>query len=149
MSLELVPVSLRRCQDFVTQHHRHNAAPRGWKFGVGVAVEGELIGVAVAGRPVARHFDDGATLEVTRTCTLGHANANSRLYGAIVRAGFALGYTRIITYTQADESGASLRAAGFRVIAERPARKGWNTLSRPRSDADYTSNTRTLWEVDR
>ncbi|EPN7168035.1 XF1762 family protein, partial [Escherichia coli] len=36
---------------------------------------GELTGVATAGRPVARHFDDGLTLEVNRTCTTGERNA--------------------------------------------------------------------------
>jgi hypothetical protein len=36
-----------------------------------------------------------------------------------------MGYKRIITYTQADESGASLRAAGFDRVKELPARKGW------------------------
>ncbi|EJP7633356.1 TPA: XF1762 family protein, partial [Escherichia coli] len=43
----------------------------------------QLTGVATAGRPVARHFDDGLTLEVNRTCTTGERNANSALYGAV------------------------------------------------------------------
>ena len=59
---------------------------------------------------------------------------------------FALGYDRLITYTQADESGASLRAAGFRVIAARPPRAGWDTPSRRRTNkADNTP--RTLWDA--
>ncbi len=65
-----------------------------------------------AGRPVARAFDDGLTLEVNRTCTDGTRNANSMLYGAVWRAARAMGYARCITYTQHDESGASLKAAG-------------------------------------
>jgi hypothetical protein len=69
------------------------------------------------------------------------------LYGALARAAFALGYTRVITYTQADESGSSLRAAGWRVVAHRAARKGWNTISRPRDDARYMTSERTLWET--
>ena len=101
----------------------------------------------MAGRPVARHYDDGQTLEVHRVATDGHKNANSMIYGALTRAAFALGYTRVITYTQADESGASLRAAGWRVLAERKARKGWNTVSRPRDDARYMTSERTLWEA--
>ncbi|EMM4122823.1 hypothetical protein WAC84_005219, partial [Escherichia coli] len=52
---------------------------------------GELTGVATAGRPVARHFDDGLTLEVNRTCTTGERNANSALYGAVWRAAKAMG----------------------------------------------------------
>lgn len=92
-------------------------------------------------------MDDGQTLEVTRVASSGHDNATSFLYGALRRAAFALGYTRVITYTQADESGSSLRAAGYRVIAQRPPRKGWSTAARPRDDALYQSTARTLWEA--
>ena len=75
------------------------------------------------------------------------AVVNSLLYGAATRAGFALGYRRLITYTQADESGASLRAAGWKVIAQRPPRKGWTTPSRPREDRGADHMPRTLWEA--
>ncbi|HBI8193468.1 TPA: hypothetical protein K8297_004922, partial [Escherichia coli] len=106
------PITLKAAQEFIAQHHRHNKPPVGHKFSIGLRNNaGELIGVATAGRPVARHFDDGLTLEVNRTCTTGERNANSALYGAIWRAAKAMGYQRCITYTQADESGASLRAA--------------------------------------
>jgi hypothetical protein len=47
---------------------------------------------------------------------------------------------------QVDEGGASLRAAGWRVIAERPARRGWSVPSRPRSDVNYRTGARQLWE---
>jgi hypothetical protein len=106
-----------------------------------------LVGVAIVGRPVARPYQDGMTLEVNRTVTDGHPNANSMLYGACARAAFALGYRRLITYTQADESGASLRAAGWRIIAERPARKGWDTPSRRRDSHGVDNIPRTLWEA--
>ena len=84
-----------------------------------VQQEGEIVGVAVAGQPVARLLNDGWTIEITRTCVKdGVKNANSILYGAICRAAFALGFRKIITYTNKTESGASIRAAGFTVIAE-------------------------------
>lgn len=86
------------------------------------------------------------TLEVTRTATDGTRNTNSLLYGAAWRAARALGYCRLITYTQASEPGTSLRAAGWRAIAERPAHKGWHRPSRPRNGT-YLSTTRTLWEA--
>lgn len=70
-------------------------------------------GVAICGRPVARYLDDGLTLEILRCCTEGTGNACSKLYGACCRIGFFMGYDRIITYTLASETGASLRAAGF------------------------------------
>ncbi len=69
------------------------------------------------------------------------------LYGACQRAAFALGYRRVITYTQADESGSSLRASGFKVIAQRPERVGWSAPSRPRANETYRSSQRQLWEV--
>lgn len=148
MSLHLVPVSQRTALDCVTRWHRHNAAPRGDLFRVGCATEaGELVAVGIAGRPIARAYDDGQTVEVTRVSSDGTRNATSMLYGALARAAFALGYTRVITYTQAEESGASLRAAGWRVLASRPPRPGWSVPSRPRDDAMYQSTTRTLWEA--
>jgi len=146
VSLYLVPVSQRIAKECVERWHRHNAPPVGSLFQVGAALDGELVAVGIAGRPVARHYDDGQTVEITRVASSGVDNATSFLYAALRRAAFALGYTRVITYTQADESGASLRAAGYRVVASRPPRKGWNTVSRPRDDAMYQTTERTLWE---
>lgn len=146
-ALELVPVDFATARTFVEGWHRHNRPPVGHKFSVGAALDGVLVGVATVGRPTAAAYDDGRTLEVTRTTTDGTRNANSFLYGACWRAARALGYRRLITYTQADESGSSLRAAGWRVIAERPPRPGWNTPSRPRDNGSYLSTTRYLWEA--
>lgn len=146
--LHIVPVSFINANAFVASWHRHHEPVQGHKFSIGVAnAGGKLVGVAMVGRPVARHLQDGLTLEVTRTCTDGTRNVNSMLYGAAWRAARALGYRRLVTYTQADESGASLRGAGWRVIAERPSRNGWHTPSRPRDNGGYTSVQRTLWEA--
>lgn len=147
MSLHLVPVSFEVARDFVEGWHRHNKPPKGHKFSIGVADENKLVGVAVVGRPIARLFDDGLTLEVIRTATDGTPNANSMLYGAAWRAAKALGYGRLVTYTQGDESGISLQAAGWRIVAERKKRKGWDMPSRPRDNGSYLSTTRTLWEA--
>lgn len=144
--LRIVPVTLQRARDFVTEHHRHNAAPRKWKFGVGCELGGVLVGVAIASRPIAPALDDGFTLEVTRTCTTGVRNANSMLYGAIVRAGKAMGYKRFVTYTQHDESGASLRAVGWVRAADLPPRKAWDCPSRPRKDNGTNYVARVRWE---
>lgn len=140
------PISLKTAQEFVRQHHRHNKPPVGHKFSIGLFEEENLLGVAVAGRPVARMLDDGLTLEVTRTCTDGTRNANSMLYGAIVRAATALGYTKCVTYTQHDESGASLRGAGWEIAAQLPARAGWDAPSRNRKDIGSADTARVRWE---
>lgn len=91
-------------------------------------------------------FDNGVTVEVNRTVTDGYKNANSMLYGACSRIAFALGFERVISYTEKGESGASLRAAGYRVIAERPARGGWDSPSRPR-EPGRDQIPRRLWEA--
>lgn len=148
MTLHLVPVRFRDAAAFVAAHHRHHEPPQGMRYAIGTAdQDGVLRGVAIAGRPVARMFDNGQTVEVTRVATDGARNACSMLYAAAWRAARALGYTRLITYTHADEGGASLRAAGWRVIAERPAHRGWWRPSRPREDHGSAGVQRTLWEV--
>lgn len=153
MNICIVPITFKKACEFVTKLHRHNKAPRGHKFSVGlINEEKELIGVAMAGRPVSRHFDDGLTLEINRTCTDGTKNANSMLYGAIWKAAKAMGYVRCITYTQADETGASLRAVGWTRVKELKARKSWAESS----SGDYVGMRdpvgnggveRVLWEI--
>ncbi|MGW2051630.1 XF1762 family protein [Streptomyces sp. NPDC001858] len=146
--LHPVPVRSREAKEFVRTWHRHHLPPAGQIFAVGAADgEGTLRAVAIVGRPVARHLDDGTTLEVTRTASDGAPNANSLLYGAAWRAAKALGYRRLITYTQEGESGASLRGAGWHVIASRPPRNGWHTPSRPRPDHGNDRTARFLWEA--
>jgi hypothetical protein len=148
MSLRIVPVSFREAAAFVSVHHRHHKPPRGMKFAVGVAAGDELVGVAMVGRPVARFLDDGMTLEVNRTAVAdSERNANSMLYGAAWRAAKALGYRRLITYTQSGESGASLRGAGWRVIAELEPRPGWDRPSRARRSHGVDGIARLLWEA--
>jgi hypothetical protein len=146
--LHLVPVRFRDAAAFVAMWHRHHQPPVGMVFAIGAADDtGVLRGVAIVGRPVARRYDNGQTLEVTRTATDGTRNANSLLYGAAWRAARALGYTRLITYTQAGETGASLRAAGWHVIAQRPPNPGWDRPSRPRQPTGTEHIPRTLWEA--
>jgi hypothetical protein len=94
-SLQVVPVTIEEANEFVRRFHRHHQPPQGYKFAVAVA-NGQIVGVAIVGRPIARHNDDGFTLEITRTCTDGTKNANSMLYGACWRAARALGYRQMI-----------------------------------------------------
>ena len=74
--------------------------------------------MVIVGRPVSRYLDDGWTLEVNRLCTDGSRNACSMLYSAAWRAARAMGYKRLITYILESESGASLRAAGWKCIGQ-------------------------------
>lgn len=142
--LRIVPMMRDEANDFVRRHHRHAGIRQGYRFALGAAVGDELVGVAIVGRPVARGLQDGWTAEVLRLCTTGTRNACSFLYGACWRAARALGYTKLVTYTLASEAGASLRASGFRVVAEVKGRE-WTTPSRPRDPSDPQDRLR--WET--
>ena len=150
--MHVIPLTFREASDFVAKFHRHNKPPQGCKFCIGVEDSGHLVGVAQCGRPVSRMLDDKRTLEINRTCTNGKKNANSMLYGACRQIARAMGYRRILTYTQADESGASLRAAGFVRTADLPARGDWESSSGPsykgNRQAGYAGGTpRVRWEI--
>ena len=145
--LAAAPISFEDAADFVREHHRHHTPPVGHKFSIGAVAGDELVGVVIVGRPVARRRDDGHTLEVTRLCTTGHRNACSFLYGAAARATFALGYRRIGTYVLKSEPGTTLKAAGWKLIAETPG-KSWSVPSRPRSDK-HPIEPKMLWEISR
>lgn len=142
-------MSLRRANAFVQEHHRHHRPVQGAKFALAVALSATdgICGVAIVGRPVARHLDDGWTLEVTRLCTDGTPNACSKLYAAACRAARALGYTRLITYTLPAEGGASLRAAGWCLVGQRGG-GNWNRARRPRQDTPEALRVpKLLWEA--
>lgn len=143
MPMTLVHLELDEANAFVAEHHRHHKRVVGHKFSLGAVSDGQLVGVAIIGRPVARRRDDGKTLEVTRLCTDGTRNACSFLYGAAARAAFALGYERIGTYTLQEEGGASLRATGWKLIGQR---SGGNWQNRKGRAMESTPNKH-LWEA--
>jgi hypothetical protein len=148
MILRLVPISLAVANEHVAAWHRHNAPVLQCIFRIGAADDhGVLRAVAIVENPKARgNATDGDTVEITRLASDGAANACSLLYGACARAAFALGYRKVITYIQGNEPGTSLKAAGYRVVASRPPRTGWHTVSRPRDNKTYRSVARQLWE---
>lgn len=142
------PVTIEEAKKFVARHHRtHPKPPLSGLFAVGVAERGQEYpaGVAIVGRPSARHLQDGFTAEVTRLCTRGHRNACSMLLGACWRAARSLGYHKLITYTLAKEGGASIRGAGFRAVAQVRGHRKWDTPSRPRADQN-PNQEKLRWE---
>ena len=139
--LVAVPITFAEAKAFVKLHHRHNDPPLSHKFSIGAALNGVIVGVAIAGRPVARRLDDGWTLEVSRVATDGTRNACSFLYGAVRRCGKQMGYRSFVTYTLPKESGSSLRASGWELVSTTAGgtAKMWNTRkrrSRPRVDTE-------------
>lgn len=126
------PLTLAEANEFVRNFHRHNRPVTGHLFSVGASDGTNLVGVAIASRPVARRLDDGYTVEVVRCCVVETAPKGtcSFLYAACWRAAQALGYKRAITYTLTTESGASMRGAGWKPMARSPGwekGKGWTT----------------------
>lgn len=131
--LELVPISLKEANKFVEMHHRHHKPVTGHKFSVAAAVDGEVVGVAIVGRPVSRYMDDGWTLEVNRLCTDGTRNACSFLYSACWSCAKNMGYKKLITYILDTENGASLKASGWKCVGEAGGKR-WTGKRRPEVD---------------
>ena len=124
--LAVVPLTLKAANAFVTEHHRHHGpVPGGLDFFRLGAVDenGILRAVAIVSRPPNRNSDDGLTCEVVRLASDGAFNSCSFLYGASARVAKAMGFRRMITYTLDSESGASLRAAGWKL--EKTGIRSW------------------------
>ena len=147
--LEAVPITLQEASAYIDRHHRHNAGPAFHKFSVCLRVPGEPepVGVAVASTPKARRQMDGETLEINRCCAdPRYADVCSCLYARAVRIGRELGYRRFLTYTLPEESGSSLRAAGFQPDGVvKPSASGWNSPARPRDTARYPAGEKLRW----
>jgi hypothetical protein len=137
--LDLVPLTLREAHAFVKRVHRHHRPARGGKFAIGASRAGEVVGVVVVGRPVSRQLQAGGwTAEVLRLAVVeGVRNACSFLYAAAWRASRAMGYRRLVTYILGEESGVSLRAAGWRCVGEAGG-GSWSRDARPRVDLHPT-----------
>jgi hypothetical protein len=152
MSLAVVPLTLAAANRHVSEWHRHHAAfPPGLDyFRIGVVdEEGIVQGVAIVARPPNRNSDDGLTCEVVRVATNGAKNACSALYGACARIAREMGFRRIITYTLEAESGASLRASGWKMTKE-GIRSYWESHQVPGRTVkakEHYASTKRRWEV--
>lgn len=133
MGLQVVPISLKEANAFVSENHRHHHPVVGHKFSIGASDGEKIVGVAIVGRPVSRYLDDGCTLEVNRCCTDGTKNACSLLYGAAWRAARAMGYKKLVTYILASENGSSLKASGYKCIGQAGGLR-WTGKRRPQVD---------------
>ena len=144
--LRVAAISRYAAQEFVRQHHRHNAPPPGDRWRHAVYNGGSLVAVAIVGRPVARLIDHHKVVEVNRMC-VNHDGLARELTWKAASLGYKTaaeeaaqrGYEKIITYTLADaESGMSLRYARWK--KDGPPTKGgsWNNPSRPRADTAPT-----------
>ena len=112
--LTLLPIDFATASAFINKHHRHNKSTVGHKYSIACYLKGELVGVAVCGRPVSRRYDNGKIIEIARLCVIPDVqNACSKLYSGCIRIAKKRGYSKIITYTLQSEYGASLKASNF------------------------------------
>lgn len=143
-----VPIKHKEAAEFVANFHRHNKPPAGSIFCVAASDGQKMVGVAICGRPVARNLDNGQTLEVTRVCVVDDAPKGtcSFLYARCWQAAKALGWKKLITYTLQSESGASLRGAGWKIVAElKGNNQGW--INRPgREWQSVVGQSKFRWE---
>lgn len=147
--IRVVPLTLPKANKLVSLWHRHHAPiPGGFAwFCVGAVAQGVLVGCAIAGRPTNRNNDDTQTVEVLRVATDGTPNACSALLGACGRAAQAIGARRIITYTLTEESGASLRGAGW-ICENQNTGKSWWTHAGSRTPAvnrEHMAKAKSRW----
>lgn len=110
------PITIKKARPFLRLWHRRRKTCHAARFALAVEGDGQLRGVAFCGNPVATKLPnaDGRVLEVLRIATDGTPNACTRLQAVIDRTARAMGFLALVTYTDPDEGGASLRAAGWR-----------------------------------
>lgn len=140
-----VPIETRPA--FCRRVHRRLKRLQGGMWSIAIQVRNEIRGVAVVGRPNARLLDDGLKLQVIRVAVrLGTPNGCSMLYGACSRAARAMGASDLLTYIHDDESGVSLRAAGWIEDEHFRSRGGqWTRKSRTEAAAEETGPKRRWW----
>lgn len=121
MKPRIIPITGKAAAAFIANVHRHLPKPQGALFAVAVEDAGEIVGIGTAGNP-ARVWQGTGRFVITRVAVKGEhgwtdaqhaAPYCSMIYGALCRAGKALGYREAWTYTLPWERGASLKAAGF------------------------------------
>lgn len=133
-------ITQRLANKFVIEHHRHHGKVVGDIIRLGTFKSGELVGVAIIGRPSARKLNAAEICEVTRLATFGETNACSKLYSACARIARELGFLKIITYTGKDEDGTSLKASGWTLEDDDCGGTEWK-----RNDGERQRATQTLF----
>ena len=141
--MRIIPLELSEANELVARWHRHHKPAQGHRFSIGaVTDDGELVGAAIVGRPVARRTDYKKVLEVTRLVTNGHKNACSILYAAAARVAREMGYEKIQTFVLDTETGASCAAAGWICEAVGVGGLGWQSRDGRKTDQPVTPKKR-------
>lgn len=143
--LRVIPLTLKKANDLVSEMHRHHKPCVGHRFSLGVVDElGDVRGAAIVGRPVSREVSQFDVAEVTRLVTDGCPNACSALYGACARVAKEMGFSKIQTYILESEPGTSLKASGWVFEAETNG-GNWNCSSRKGRREDQPMVKKQRW----
>lgn len=151
MTLSVIPINLREANAFVQSFHRHNKPVTAHRFSIGASDGKKLVGVAIVNNPVARRLADGFTAEVLRCCVVDDAPKGtcSFLYSRAWKIWSAMGGQKLITYTLQEESGASLRGAGWKIVNQSPGYTGIGWTNRPgREWQPVTGQAKFRWEIN-
>jgi hypothetical protein len=147
--MRVVPLILRDANDFVEKWHRHSARTSndGGKFAIGLEHQGQLVGVAIVGRPVARLLQVPGAAELLRLCTSPAApkGSGSKLYSRAKRIWQLMGGNTLHTYTLKHESGSTMRGAGIHEAAAEVDGRQWDTPSRRRRDRTVAGHDKLRW----
>ncbi len=150
------PIPVKRAERFVASIHRRLPRVTGGMWALAAMRGGAIVAVAMVGRPTARMSDAAGklapqpNLEVLRVAAVerdasesGHKGACSMLYAACSRAAKEMGADNLFTYIHKDETGTTLKAAGWR--SGGPAGGGeWDRDARPRQTA-IDAETKLIW----
>jgi hypothetical protein len=147
--LKAVPVALKEANKFIDRYHRHNGAVLVARFAVGATCDGELIGVAIVGNPIARLLAKEGVAEVVRLCVIPGAplGSCSFLYARCWRIWEMMGGRKLITYTLQSESGSSLRGAGWSQEALIEG-GGWDRPNRRRVEQAISQEPKIRWSKE-
>ena len=141
--------SLKVANEIVEMLHRHHRPLHTHKFSLLAVKDGVYVGALIAQRPAAINTDQVHVIEVARLATNGTRNACSLLYGAAARTAKAMGYSQIQTYILASETGASLRASGWKHVRDTKA-VDWHrpNIGRNRKTLPHMSVDKSLYRLD-
>lgn len=151
--MRIIPLTLRKANDFVERWHRHSSRTNndGGKWAIGLEHEGELVGVAIVGRPtpIGLQHKPGYPAECTRLCTKPGCpkGGGSKLHARARRIWQLMGGTSFHSYTLQSESGDSMRGAGHKKpSAEIAGGRQWDCPSRPREHREIYEEPKFRWD---
>jgi hypothetical protein len=155
--LYIKPITIKNANEFINVNHRHHRPTTRnsgrWALAAHEVENDKMVGVAIAGNPVSATYMDGMTIELTRICVLETAPKGtcSFLISRCCSVWKMMGGTKVITYTLASESGASLRGAGWSLAATVYPHKRWENKSKNdgiiRESLEIYSLKKYRWEM--